>query len=931
MAESTSRLDAATHARVLQERILPASGLDVATAQDSPRAIVLAGQPGAGKSSLLDAAREDLRQNVVSIDADEFRSYYPGISRLASQQPYGWSAMTDADAGQWAREVTGAALEGRRNVIIDTTLGNGQGAVELVNTLRQRGYEVEVRAVAAHSLESELGVDARFTSGIDDAGRGRHVTEDYRQRMYEQLPSSLDRVHAETGTPVRIYGRDGVELYDSRTTTQSPGSALEAAREARIQDPEVTRRTHESWRGQRDWHAGVSDGTRVPPRLPPETVDNLRIDRDLHGVPPSLARNVNEAGRADFYARTGPGVSRGLLFAGIALAIADTAQTTNNVLGHLERGNATAAESELTHLGVRTVTTAGFAYGGMKLGGMAGMLFGPEAAPVGAGVGGLVGGVIGATVGGPITEWLDESKIYNQPDPDGNTWTMDPDHRERGWLRTERIDRTADEIENARSGPVRADPELASMLDYQARRMSTELQIGSPPVTADPFSQPPGPGDTYSHQPSNWIREPESGVWQRKVWGPFVERTPSQYRIEEADDPQRIRELDHAAARVVLDNAKISPAAIAFLYEEEHFRNQWQRHGSMPEEVVRLRANPDELFGSNGHRYRRDDDGEWRSDGLFSESPARGNLRVELDATSDVLRATLPPPRELVAPRPKTGDELLRDNIADQYAQRGVAVDAPQLDAALRAVKMVLNEQGLNNAPLGILVHSGPAGREAEGPIEIMRVEPDGTYRIAATVTPDDLRRAAATTPSADGSGVPDQGSAAPLSPTREASDSQPSASRTDSPFSQATNGDATRVSFRGTLLSDAAHPNNPMFSDLLGHGEAEDRKRGRDPDGATQCFAAGLTADARDRGLQSVKFFEMSADGTRAWLADHRDPSTPWARTASCDVSQALSQSVEDSSARVDRINESFARQQTLSQEQTLSQDAPTRGARLV
>lgn len=162
--------------------------------------------------------------DAVTVDPDDLRRFHSNIDQFRQQTPYNWSGRTHPDASQWADELREATVSSKKNLIFDTTLSNGQWSSDLIKDLQSKGYEVEVRAIAAHRLESELGVDRRFTDKLDAEGFGRHVPEGARDAIYDKLPASLDTVHAQTDAPIRIFNREGVELYDSRTSTQLPGA-----------------------------------------------------------------------------------------------------------------------------------------------------------------------------------------------------------------------------------------------------------------------------------------------------------------------------------------------------------------------------------------------------------------------------------------------------------------------------------------------------------------------------------------------------------------------------------------------------------------------------------------------------------------------------------------------------------------------------------
>ncbi|MDR7148895.1 hypothetical protein J2W49_000823 [Hydrogenophaga palleronii] len=209
------------------------------------------------------SARAEFDGNIVTIDPDELRDYHPHIDHLRRQHPYTWSGDTLSDASRWANELRVDAVSQRKHLVIDTTTPKAR----LIRELQRQGYEVEVRALASHRLESELGVDQRFSRSLERFGHGRYVPESVRNEIYQNLPGQLDDVQARTGVPIQIFDREGQVHYDSRVTPAlAPGQALEAAREARL-TPERLKELDEALVAQREWH-----------RTLPERLPNARVN-----------------------------------------------------------------------------------------------------------------------------------------------------------------------------------------------------------------------------------------------------------------------------------------------------------------------------------------------------------------------------------------------------------------------------------------------------------------------------------------------------------------------------------------------------------------------------------------------------------------------------------------------------------------------------
>jgi hypothetical protein len=464
---------------------------------------------------------------------------------------------------------------------------------------------------------------------------------------------------------------------------------------------------------------------------------------NTHVLAGQAGLDVLYAGSADDFRlrRTRLRAGAALGVAGLALDLYDAAQTQREAQHLRAQGNDTAADSHLIHFGTRTVGGVTGAGLGLAAGAAAGVQTGPGLLFTGA-----IGSAVGAFAGEKLADEWDERRIYRQTDREGRTWTFDPDRPGLGWHREAAIDDRDDGLDNARAGIVRAAPALADELDYKATAVSLELKLGAPSVPRDPFAQPAADGDTPSSRPSPWVRDADTGQWTRVVYGPFVERgmTP---RHTETATPERAAELDRQAAAIVLENARLAPAALAARYEDAYLRHGWAAHGPMPEAVSRARSDFDTLLGSDGNRYRRGEDGEWRHDGLLSDRIARGNLKHELEATRELLQATLPP-RQAHAPLsaaavPRSEDEAVRDALRGAYAHAGVAVDEKTLSAGTQAVRAALVEHRLAVGDAAVQLRRDGDGRYGpDSGIAILARQPDGELRIVALVRAEDLARA---------------------------------------------------------------------------------------------------------------------------------------------------------------------------------------------
>jgi len=291
---SAVMFDSERNQKIYQAEILPSKQLDALKSHAVPTAIILAGQPGAGKSGVARLSLNDLGKDALIIDLDELRDHYPGVSAQRRAQPYTWSDATHRDAQEWTAKLREDAIKGRKNIILDTTLGYADYAVKLVGDLEKQGYKVEVRAVAAHKLESELGVDQRFAGSLDHNGFGRYVPQKVRDAVYDNLPDSLNAVHAKTDVQVRVYGRNADLVYDNRNPAdpRTPGQALKETRDARIADPGIAKGQDDGWQARVDWHESLPVKLQNPAHPAHACADALLKQRDELGIRAGVAGNA---------------------------------------------------------------------------------------------------------------------------------------------------------------------------------------------------------------------------------------------------------------------------------------------------------------------------------------------------------------------------------------------------------------------------------------------------------------------------------------------------------------------------------------------------------------------------------------------------------------------------------------------------------------
>ncbi|MGH8080016.1 MAG: zeta toxin family protein, partial [Lysobacter sp.] len=695
MSGEGDRLSKESHSHILREKVIPGAQLDEYFSHENPRAIILAGQPGAGKGALKHLAEQDFSDDIVAVDPDRLRDYHPMAKKWQELSPYGWSQQTNADAGQWARELREEVIAQRKNLIVDTTLGSAAPAIQTIRDLRVSGYEVEVRVMATHRLESELGMDERFTRGIDFLGIGRDVPLPFHNQVYNDLPGNLDAVRDATGVPVRIFDRSGAELYDSRWVATPPSEVLREARDLRLRDPEVTQQLREGWQRQADWHRTLPETIQHNQNVSPETAKVLQhdvLERDRPGVG---AQRAEVATTLDEVIRPGaarapavsiepmsPGMRRAATLVGVsalgAVASAYDAKETSERVGTLlAQDNPLAAQSALAHYAARG--TGGW-IGGATAGLVAGSVTGPGAVAF------VIGGAVaGSYVGEHAAKLWESRQISHQTDRQDVDWEFNG----RQWVRYEQADLHDDGVDAPARQAFSALPDKARELTYLASNSATQLALGKLEPPRDPYVQAANASDRPSLSPVDWKRNEDSGQWQREA---VIARTDRGHPLTQTDraSPERSVELDRAAEQTIRENISAGPAPVAARYQLAYRANGWEQAGPMPAAVATALHNPDLLLASDSKLYQRAQDGVWRQEGNGED--ASNNVQRELEGTRAQLQPTLAQHEEMlagisVAQAPATREQLDRTNLLAAYAAVGVAPNPDRVDAALEAVQ----------------------------------------------------------------------------------------------------------------------------------------------------------------------------------------------------------------------------------------------------
>ena len=178
---------------------------------ENPRVIITGGQPGSGKSKLLEISKKEFPDgNVVVINGDELRSYHPQADQILKEDDKRFAERTDPDSREWTRKVFERAIETKRNIIFESTMRDPGPISKTMEKLKEEGYHITGKVVATHERHSTTGIFKRYEEQKAEKGFGRFSEMSSHDAGYEGMPKTVKHIEKEKLVDrLEVYDRSG--------------------------------------------------------------------------------------------------------------------------------------------------------------------------------------------------------------------------------------------------------------------------------------------------------------------------------------------------------------------------------------------------------------------------------------------------------------------------------------------------------------------------------------------------------------------------------------------------------------------------------------------------------------------------------------------------------------------------------------------------
>lgn len=221
-----------------------------------PRLILIAAQPGAGKSRAAQRAEKEFSPSgsAIMADIDETRPFHPHAEEIFAADPFKLAEFTNKDCWGWTSQLLLDARHAKNNIVYQATIRNATRISDLIKDFQNEGFAVDLHVVAVNTKQSIYGIFNRFEDAIIRMNMGeaiipRWVPIPFHNTVYRAFPYNVDYL-AENARLERVgvFSRDGGELYlsEGRLIHRGAGDAL-MKEQQRVWSPNERLNLHHSW------------------------------------------------------------------------------------------------------------------------------------------------------------------------------------------------------------------------------------------------------------------------------------------------------------------------------------------------------------------------------------------------------------------------------------------------------------------------------------------------------------------------------------------------------------------------------------------------------------------------------------------------------------------------------------------------------------
>jgi len=197
------------------------------SSQENPKAFLLGGQPGAGKSALENMI--NIENKYVSISGDDYRKFHPLYDKLNKIYGKDASKYTQKWSGEMVEHLLKEARKEKWNVILEGTLRKAELPIREAKDFKENGYSVELYMVAVKPEKSYLATLQRYEEMIVRCRVPRMTPKEHHDLVVNDIGDNLEIIYnSKAFDNIKLFDRENNLLYNYRENLDiSPKNILE--------------------------------------------------------------------------------------------------------------------------------------------------------------------------------------------------------------------------------------------------------------------------------------------------------------------------------------------------------------------------------------------------------------------------------------------------------------------------------------------------------------------------------------------------------------------------------------------------------------------------------------------------------------------------------------------------------------------------------
>lgn len=171
---------------------------------NNPTAYLVVGQPGAGKTQIVEQI--SIRKNMAFINGDAYRRFYPDYTNL--YQKYGDEIIniTKKFSGEITENLIEKLSDKKINLIIEGTLRTTEVPEKTRNLLSNKQYQVELNVIVVKPEISWLRTIKRFQEMKNEGSIPRLTAKEHHDKVVKNLSNNLKEIYqSKKFSEIKLY------------------------------------------------------------------------------------------------------------------------------------------------------------------------------------------------------------------------------------------------------------------------------------------------------------------------------------------------------------------------------------------------------------------------------------------------------------------------------------------------------------------------------------------------------------------------------------------------------------------------------------------------------------------------------------------------------------------------------------------------------